>query len=139
MFKKLLYSIVLVLATLNVAYSQEAPPQEKPHTLFMFTATEWCHYCILVDKYVLTDERVQRAFKDYRVVKVDVDKHRNILPAWGIKMVPTYVMTKKLGPGRYTVVGRWQPSRIREGDKHSQEMTTQSFLKFLLKYRPKKP
>jgi len=90
----------------------------KDHNLplmLMFTGSDWCFWCKLMDKNVFTDEFFSYAKDKLVLVAIDFPKDKSKVPAeyvqrnkqlgdrFGIRGVPTYVILK---PDGVTEIGR---------------------------------
>ena len=90
----------------------------KAHDLpimLMFTGSDWCFWCKLMDKNVFTDEFFSYAKDHLVLVAIDYPRDKSKVPAeyvsrnkklgerFGIRGVPTYVL---LNPNGVTEIGR---------------------------------
>jgi thiol:disulfide interchange protein len=98
--------------------------------LYVFGA-DWCSYCKLLEKYVLSDEKVQVELSDIKVRHIDIDKHKDVLKAWKVKSVPAVILVDRIDLQTAKILGRWQLGSISANNTRSHQKNIRSFLDFL--------
>ena len=70
---------------------QEAGRTGKP--LLIKFSTEWCHYCVKMDRETFADLGVSKKVKSCFVpLKIDGDKHRDLVSQLGVRSFPTLMI-----------------------------------------------
>ena len=92
----------------NESFSYQEALQESGKTgkpILVFFAADWCEYCNKMKMQTLSQEEVKNKLKNYIVTYVNVDKDPILSKKFGIKVLPSYVVTNhkeekiKLGKG----------------------------------------
>ena len=66
--------------------------KEQDKLLFIDFETTWCGPCKTMDLYVYTADVTVEAFKNILAVKIDGDKHRELVKKYDIKAYPTVII-----------------------------------------------
>lgn len=80
-----------IVATSYVEAIKKAA-EVKMEVLVFFEA-DWCNWCQKLKKETLTDPKVKEAMKKYIVVHVNTDQDRSTGKKFGVKYLPSYVVT----------------------------------------------
>jgi thiol:disulfide interchange protein len=92
----------------NESFSYQEALQQSGETgkpVLVFFAADWCEYCTKMKIQTLPQEEVKNKLKNYIVTYVNVDKDSILSKKFGIKVLPSYVVTNykeekiKLGKG----------------------------------------
>lgn len=70
---------------------QKSGDTGKP-VLVIFHA-DWCDWCKKMKRDALTDSKVKNVLQNYILVKVDIDREKNIAGKFNVKQIPAYVIT----------------------------------------------
>jgi len=88
-----------------------AKAKKQQKKVFIVFHAEWCHWCHKLEADTLSKPSVQEKLKDYVVLHVDADAHRDLARQYGARGLPSYVVTDadgvslKKGSGYKTVSG----------------------------------
>ncbi|MCP5078918.1 MAG: thioredoxin family protein, partial [Psychromonas sp.] len=118
-------------AALSVAESYDAP-------MIIYFRTDWCSYCVAVDKKLLPKSGAKRAIESFVKIKINPDhgaKEKKIFEGMGGTGYPTFLVRSAEGKvSKVSVTPRKGSERRNKGYK---SLTVDEFVTKMEKHQPK--
>ncbi len=88
--------------------------QSGQKTVLVKFHANWCHYCRVMDKDTFSNADVEKALRDYIVIKVNVDTPKGYILArkYGVSGLPTLVALDGEGKVIYRQSGYQSPQQL---------------------------
>ena len=74
-----------------------AEAQERGTLVVVDVYTDWCGWCKKLDKDTLSNPEVQAKLKDFTLLKLDADKHRDVAQRYAVRGFPTTLVLDARG------------------------------------------